>query len=75
MFIYGEFTKPPSSSQGTIEDYGTATFDTSNNQPIEIRVSSSFISLDQAKKNFQLELMNNSSNLTFDQVKNEATSK
>ncbi|WP_083450455.1 GH92 family glycosyl hydrolase [Luteipulveratus mongoliensis] len=67
MFVYGEFDRATSGA-GTAPDSHTGTryasFDTATSKQVVLRLSTSFISLDQAKKNHTLELFGRS----FDQV-------
>lgn len=61
MFVYGTFDRQPSNAGATTrgDRNGTAryaAFDTSSDRSVELRLSSSFISQDQAKKNHDLEL-------------------
>ncbi|BCI60750.1 GH92 family glycosyl hydrolase [Solibaculum mannosilyticum] len=45
------------------------TFDTAENEMVEVRVASSFISFDQARDNLKREQYNGNTQLTFDEVK------
>ncbi|GAB3066249.1 GH92 family glycosyl hydrolase [Intrasporangium mesophilum] len=59
MFVYGTFDRP-STATGTASGGRTgtryATFDTSTNHQVELKLATSFISLDQAQRNHALEL-------------------
>lgn len=59
MFVYGTFDRP-ATAVGTAPNGHTgtryATFDTSSDKQVILKLSTSFISLDQAKKNHALEL-------------------
>lgn len=74
MFVYGTFDRDPSASGATTQGdrNGTAryaAFDTSGNRDVELRIASSFISLDQAKANYGLEL----DGVSFDDAHRAAT--
>ncbi|WP_144875532.1 GH92 family glycosyl hydrolase [Microbacterium sp. 1.5R] len=61
MFVYGTFDRAPLASgattQGDRNDTARyAAFDTSSDRTVELRLSSSFISQDQARKNHEFEL-------------------
>ncbi|XBH20901.1 GH92 family glycosyl hydrolase [Jonesiaceae bacterium BS-20] len=61
MFVYGEFDTVPSKAGATTvgnrnSSARFAAFDTSTDKEVELRIASSFISQEQAKKNFGLEL-------------------
>ncbi|PCE15798.1 hypothetical protein AUC47_13115 [Microbacterium sp. SZ1] len=61
MFVYGTFDKAPLNAGATTQGdrNGTAryaAFDTSGDKIVELRLSSSFISQDQAQKNHEFEL-------------------
>ncbi|MFB4353424.1 GH92 family glycosyl hydrolase [Microbacterium sp. LS_15] len=61
MFVYGTFDRAPLNAGATTQGdrNGTAryaAFDTSGDKTVELRLSSSFISQDQAKKNHEFEL-------------------
>ncbi|MGI6879319.1 GH92 family glycosyl hydrolase [Microbacterium sp. gxy059] len=60
MFVYGTFDTQPVASGETPEgDRGTAryaAFDTSEDRTVELRISSSFLSQEQAERNHELEL-------------------
>lgn len=61
MFVYGTFDRSPLTAGATTQGdrNGTAryaAFDTSGDKTVELRLSSSFISQDQARKNHELEL-------------------
>jgi predicted alpha-1,2-mannosidase len=64
MFVYGTFDRAPTSSSAT-----SATFDTSANSQVTMRLATSFISVDQAHKNLDLEVTGKS----FDQIHAAAT--
>lgn len=59
MFVYGTFDRP-ATAVGTAPNGHTgtryATFDTTTDKQVTLKLSTSFISLDQAKKNHALEL-------------------
>lgn len=63
MFVYGVFDRPASAS-GTAPGGRTgtryATFPTTSDRDVELRLSTSFISLEQAKRNHALELQGRS---------------
>ncbi|GMA22542.1 hypothetical protein GCM10025864_03010 [Luteimicrobium album] len=70
MFVYGQFDRAPS-AVGTATGRTTAQFarfDTSSDSSVELRIATSFISLDQAKHNADLEVTGQS----FDQVRSAA---
>ncbi|QKE82848.1 ATP-binding protein [Arthrobacter sp. NEB 688] len=71
MFVYGTFSQKPTEA-GTAPDghAGTryATFDTSAGRAVTLRLATSFISLDQARRNHALEL----AGLGFDRVRQAA---
>ena len=61
MFVYGTFDRAPATAGPTTvgDRNGTArfaSFDTTGDRSVELRISSSFISQDQAKKNHDFEL-------------------
>lgn len=68
MFVYGTFDAAPAAagtpSNGNRSDARYAAFDTSSDKTVELRVATSFISLDQAQKSYGMEL----NGKTFDQV-------
>src|SRR5699024_7141435 len=68
MFVYGQFDATPTASgptpAGDRDSARYAAFDTSEEETVELRIASSFISADQAKKNFDLEVAGRS----FDEV-------
>ncbi|MFI1097517.1 GH92 family glycosyl hydrolase [Streptomyces sp. NPDC020917] len=64
MFVSGAFDRAPTSSTAT-----SATFDTSSNSQVTMRIATSFISTDQARKNLDLEVTGRS----FDQIHSAAT--
>ena len=62
MFVYGTFDRQPTASGATTKGdrNGTAryaAFDTTTDRTVELRVSTSFISQDQARRNYDLELV------------------
>jgi predicted alpha-1,2-mannosidase len=65
MFVSGAFDRAPTASSAT-----SATFDTSANQQVTLRIATSFISVDQAHRNLDLEVTGKS----FDQVQAAAIS-
>ncbi|WBB67815.1 GH92 family glycosyl hydrolase [Micromonospora sp. WMMD812] len=64
MFVSGTFDRAPTASA-----VASATFDTSGNRQVTLRLATSFISVDQARKNLDLEVTGR----TFDQVHAAAT--
>ncbi|WP_327292939.1 GH92 family glycosyl hydrolase [Streptomyces sp. NBC_01198] len=64
MFVAGTFDRAPTTSTGT-----SATFDTSSDPQVTLRIATSFISTDQARKNLDLEVTGRS----FDQIHTAAT--
>lgn len=59
MFVAGTFDRSPTAvgtAAGNRADARFATFDTSSDKTVELRVATSFISLDQARKNLDLEV-------------------
>jgi len=61
MFVYGEFDATPTAAGATTtgDRNGSAryaAFDTSSDKTVELRLATSFISLDQAQHNFDLEV-------------------
>ncbi|MFK4762126.1 GH92 family glycosyl hydrolase [Microbacterium sp. ZW T5_45] len=60
MFVYGTFDRAPSASgqtpQGNRSSARYAAFDTSSDRSVELRLTTSFISQDQARHNYDLEL-------------------
>lgn len=61
MFVYGAFDETPVAAGATpkgdrSDSARYAAFDTSGDQEVELRIASSFISLDQAESNYGLEL-------------------
>jgi len=69
MFVYGTFDRQPTASGATTrgDRNGTAryaAFDTSTDRTVELRLTTSFISQDQARHNFDLEL----AGVSFDQA-------
>ncbi|MFC4035040.1 GH92 family glycosyl hydrolase [Streptomyces polygonati] len=64
MFVAGAFDRAPTASTGT-----SATFDTSSDAQVTLRIATSFISTDQAHKNLDLEVTGRS----FDQIHTAAT--
>lgn len=74
MFVYGAFDRTPSAAGAATRGDRTGTaryaaFDTSTDKDVELRLTTSLISLDQAKHSFALEL----EGLGFDDVKARAT--
>jgi predicted alpha-1,2-mannosidase len=74
MYVHGEFDRVPGTAtkvtgQGRDNVTGYAQFDTSGNKVVTMRLATSFISTDQAKKNLELEIPATKS---FDSVKNSA---
>ncbi|CAM3436538.1 GH92 family glycosyl hydrolase [Isoptericola cucumis] len=72
MFVAGTFDRAPSEVGAAAGDRGDAryaTFDTSSDDTVELRVATSFIGLDQARKNLALEVEGRS----FTEVKAAAT--
>ncbi|MEO7754348.1 MAG: GH92 family glycosyl hydrolase [Terracoccus sp.] len=71
MFVYGTFDRAPTGT-GTAPGGHTgtryATFDTSTDKQVVLKLATSFISLDQARRNHGLELADRS----FDQVRSAA---
>ncbi|MET7133192.1 GH92 family glycosyl hydrolase [Cellulosimicrobium sp. MI9406] len=68
MFVAGTFDRSPTAvgtAAGNRADARFATFDTSSDKTVELRVATSFISLDQARKNLELEVTGK----TFTEVK------
>ncbi|WP_409141251.1 GH92 family glycosyl hydrolase [Cellulosimicrobium sp. RS] len=68
MFVAGTFDRSPTAvgtAAGNRADARFATFDTSSDKTVELRVATSFISLDQARKNLDLEVTGK----TFTEVK------
>ncbi|MBD5785942.1 GH92 family glycosyl hydrolase [Cellulosimicrobium terreum] len=71
MFVSGTFDRSPTAvgtAAGNRADARYATFDTSSDKTVELRVATSFISLAQAKKNLDLEVTGRS----FDDVQASA---
>jgi predicted alpha-1,2-mannosidase len=64
MFVYGTFDRAPTASAAT-----SVTFDTSTDPQVTLRIATSFISLDQAHNNLDLEVTGRS----FDQIHAAAT--
>jgi predicted alpha-1,2-mannosidase len=61
MFVYAEFDQKPTTAQkvtgyGRDNVTGYAQFDTSTSKTVTMRIATSFISVDQAKKNLSLEI-------------------
>lgn len=59
MFVAGTFDREPTAvgtAAGNRADARYATFDTSEDDTVELRVATSFLSLDQARKNLALEV-------------------
>ncbi|MEV6864898.1 GH92 family glycosyl hydrolase [Streptosporangium subroseum] len=63
MFVSGAFDRAPTASSAT-----SATFDTSAKQQVTLRIATSFLSADQARKNLDLEVTGKS----FDQIREAA---
>jgi predicted alpha-1,2-mannosidase len=63
MFVAASFDRAPSASTAT-----AATFDTSSDSQVTLRIATSFLSLDQAMKNLDFEVTGRS----FDDVRNAA---
>ena len=73
MYVAGVFDRTPTAAgtaAGDEPDARYATFDTSSQHSVELRVATSFIGQDQAKHNLDLEVAGR----TFDQVRAAATS-
>ncbi|NNM46148.1 ATP-binding protein [Knoellia sp. DB2414S] len=73
MFVYGAFDRPATATgpaAGSHSGTRYVSFDTSRTKRVELRLATSFISLDQARKNLTLELQGRS----FEQVRGAATS-
>lgn len=71
MYVYGEFD-----TEWTSERYGnsaknSAILNFGNAKNVEMKVATSFISPEQAKKNLQLELENKDFNEVYDEARNE----
>ncbi|MEU6208206.1 glycoside hydrolase domain-containing protein, partial [Micromonospora musae] len=64
MFVAGSFDRAPTASAAT-----SATFDVSSNRQVTMRIATSFLSVDQARKNLDLEVTGKS----FDQIHAAAT--
>ncbi|MER7441367.1 GH92 family glycosyl hydrolase [Micromonospora avicenniae] len=64
MFVAGAFDRAPTASAAT-----SATFDVSANRQVTMRIATSFLSVDQARKNLDLEV----SGKSFDQIHAAAT--
>ncbi|RLP85681.1 ATP-binding protein [Micromonospora sp. BL4] len=64
MFVSGAFDRAPTASSAT-----AATFDVSANRQVTMRIATSFLSVDQARRNLDLEVTGKS----FDQVHAAAT--
>jgi predicted alpha-1,2-mannosidase len=64
MFVSGTFDRAPAASSAT-----SATFDISANPQVTLRIATSFISVDQARRNLDLEVTGKS----FDQIHSAAT--
>ncbi|WP_371779156.1 GH92 family glycosyl hydrolase [Streptosporangium subroseum] len=60
MFVSGAFDRAPTASSAT-----SATFDTSAKQQVTMRLATSFLSIDQARRNLDLEVTGKS----FDQIR------
>lgn len=72
MFVYGEFDRAPAKSGDATGDRSAsaryASFDTSSDKTVELRLATSFISADQAKGNLDQEVTDRS----FDTVQHAA---
>lgn len=72
MFVYGEFDRAPAKTGDAAGDRSAsaryASFDTSSDKTVELRLATSFISSDQAKHNLDLEVTKRS----FKQVQKAA---
>jgi len=73
MFVYGVFDATPTNSSTTPSGDRSAsaryaTFDVSSDKTVELRIATSFISLDQARANLDLEVTDR----TFDAVQSDA---
>ena len=71
MFVIGQFDRTATEAGTAAGDRDAAryaSFDTSSDAPLELRIASSFISLDQAQRNLDLEVTGRS----FDEVHNAA---
>ncbi|WP_394940430.1 GH92 family glycosyl hydrolase [Psychromicrobium sp. YIM B11713] len=66
MYVYGSFSRSPLNVSSSGTRY--AAFDTSTDKSVELSFATSFISADQAKKNFGLEI----SGQSFEQVRGAA---
>ncbi|MGK5740281.1 GH92 family glycosyl hydrolase [Micromonospora sp. URMC 103] len=64
MFVSGTFDRAPTASSAT-----SATFDTSTQRQVTLSLATSFLSVDQARKNLDLEVTGRS----FDQIRAAAT--
>ncbi|WP_206715203.1 GH92 family glycosyl hydrolase [Cellulosimicrobium arenosum] len=76
MFVTGTFDRSPTAvgnAAGNRADARYATFDTSADDTVELRVATSFISLDQARANLEMELYPGDEATTFHDVKDAAT--
>lgn len=73
MFIHGVFDTTPTAAgntpQGNRSTARYAAFDTGSDKTVELRIASSFISADQARKNYDLEL----DGLSFEKAHEAAT--
>ncbi|MEW2521136.1 GH92 family glycosyl hydrolase [Actinacidiphila alni] len=74
MYVHGEFDKTPGTAtkvtgQGRDNVTGYAQFDTSGSKTVTLRIATSFIGADQAKKNLDLEIPQGTS---FDTVEKNA---
>ncbi|MET0302718.1 MAG: GH92 family glycosyl hydrolase [Microbacteriaceae bacterium] len=72
MFVYGEFDRAPentATASGDRPNARYAAFDTSTDKTLELRIATSFISLEQAQKNLGLEA---AAARSFDDVRTDA---
>lgn len=71
MYVYGKFDTPFTEAKVENSKQGIASFDSSGASKVTMKVATSFVSPEQAKRNYQLELAENS----FDQVKSQTEKK
>jgi predicted alpha-1,2-mannosidase len=69
LFVYATFDKPITASATSAQQTGYAMFDTSGGRTVTMRIATSLISLDQARKNLALEI---SPTDTFAQLRERA---
>jgi predicted alpha-1,2-mannosidase len=73
LFVYGTFDKPVTASgmlpDGNRMSTGFATFDTSHDKTVNLRIATSLIGIDQAKHNLDLEIAPND---TLEKVRDRA---